>query len=311
MDGYSTTIEGQQGLEKHLSTRAGVLDFVEQLRGGANRRWPFEQLVDIVKALVRNYGAEVYQTYTIPVTSKLTIHRVRVDEENKTFNYATDLGSPPATDIKKFGRCQEPYKPVCYCSLYEDIALAEVNAEAGKQYAIVTYELVKDLIVLPIGELDYFRRTGTTYLGAEIFYPYNPKDHYDKIINDLDKEKTKIRQFIDAFFAEEFITPATDTTYYKFTAALAKILFEHQSWTDKPDAIFYPSVAFRGGYNFAITPDAEKSKLNLMPEQTRIVTIKEVLGYGIYDTEDEKVLKSVGYNGKLEWELISSNLFHS
>jgi len=302
MDGFAITIEGQQGLENHLSMREGLMGFVEQLRGGANRRWSFEQLEDIVKALVHNYGAEVYQSFTIPETSKLTIHRVRKLEADTKLENIAHLGSRPAEATNDYGRCHVPHKPSCYCSLYEDIALAEVNAEAGQRYAIATYEITQDLIVLPIGELDYFRRTGTTYLNCEIPPPDNLKDHYHKIINDRDKERAKLRQFVDAFFADEFISPAYDTTHYKLTAALTKILFENQLWKDRPDAIFYPSVAFRGGYNFAIRPDAEKSKMRLLKELTRIVKVKEVLGYGIYEIEDEYILKSVANDDQLEWE---------
>lgn len=302
MDGYAITIEGQQGLEKHLAKRAGVLDFIEQLRGGADRRLPFNQLEDIVYALVNNYIRAVYTTYTILGTSKFTLHRIRKLENNEPFEYATDLGSAPIESTIDYGRCHEPQKPICYCSLYEDIALAEVNAEAGQRYAIATYELQEDLIVLPVGELDYFRRTGTTCLGSAILTSPNPKDHYDKIINDPDKERARLRQYVDAFFADEFISPASSTTHYKLTAALSKILFEHPQWEERPDALFYPSVAFRGGYNFAIKPDVEKVKLRLMPQETRIVVVKEVLGYGIYDTENEQVLTAVANDGVLKWD---------
>ena len=302
MDGYAVTIEGQQGLKEYLASREEVLSFVEQLRGGANRRFPFNQLESIVQALIHNYGTEVYKTYAIPETSKLTLHRVRRLEENEPVMFADKLGSRTADNTNNYGRCHVPKKPLCYCSLYEDIALAEVNAETGQRYAIATYEITQDLIVLPIGELDYFRRTGITYLGSDIPPPDNPKDHYDKIINDRDKEKAKLRQFVDAFFADEFISPASNTTHYKLTAALAKVLFEHRYEKGNPDAIFYPSVAFRAGYNFAIRPDAEKSKMKLLKEHTRIVRVKENLGYGIYEIEDEYILKSIGNDGQLEWE---------
>jgi hypothetical protein len=46
----------------------------------------------------------------------------------------------------------------------------------------------------------------------------------------------------------------------------------------------------------------EKSKMKLMEKHTRIVKVRGVLGDGIYEREDEQILKSVGNDGQLVWE---------
>jgi hypothetical protein len=68
------------------------------------------------------------------------------------------------------------------------------------------------------------------------------------------------------------------------------------------DIIFYPSVAFRGGLNFAVLPGAWKSKTKLVSEETRIIEITDVLGYGIYKYKQVGILNSNTSNGELDWK---------
>jgi hypothetical protein len=229
-----------QELERHLSTRSGCLDFVEQLRGGGKRRWPIPHLEFVVRAFVYRHGVGVYRPYEIP---DLTLHRARKLEGKEPFKHVSDLGSPPAEYATGYGRCHIPQKPVCYCSLYEDTALAEIYAEPGQRYVIATYKFSQSLVVLPIGEFDYFRRTGASYLGSAEPSTLN---HYQKIINGDDGEVVLLRQLVDAYFAEEFISPVSSNSDYKLTAVLSSILFDLPVG-DPFNAIFYPSVAFRGG----------------------------------------------------------------
>ena len=141
---------------------AETLNMIEQLRGGAKSRLSYDQ----IRALMCKWAKSgVYQTYSIPV--ELSIHRARRLENKKWFDFADDLGPPTPEKTINYGRCHQPNHPVCYCSLYIDTALAEVNAELGEDYAISTFTMPTDIHLIPVGELDYFCRTGRTYIGHE------------------------------------------------------------------------------------------------------------------------------------------------
>jgi len=309
MDGHLHTMD-PQGLGEFISTREGLLSIIEQLRGGAKQRWPFEKMVKPIveelfkKRYCRNTPqglARLWQEYPLQVNPELTWFRAReLGEGGKSFSNASELGPRSAKDTKEYGRCHVPGAPVGYCSLYEDIALAEKNAETGKRYALAAYELTEELIVLPVGEYDFFRRTGQTYLGS---VDPNAKAHYGKI---QDGPDGRLLEVVDAFFAEEFISPASRDTDYRVTAALSDLLFNSVAGVDgqkhRIDAIFYPSVAYRAGYNLAIQPEAMEKKMCLVPSQTRIVRVTEAIGYGIFEKEDECILQAVGTDGTLKWK---------
>ena len=269
-----------------------VLSVIEQLRGGAKSRLPYAQIREIMSAWAK-YG--VYQVYSIP--KELSVHRARRLENKKWFEFAEDLGPPIPEKTITHGRCHQPKHPLCYCSLYEDTALAEVNAELGEQYVISTFTMPKDIRLIPVGELDYYRRTGRTYIGNETQQSAKPHEKA------LGEEDCVVAALIDAFLAHEFIKQATTQTDYKITSALADVLLNGDLKPQKPiDALVYPSVAFREGMNFAILPEPYKSKMKLVEAETKIIEITDVLGYGIFVYQLLASLNSVSTDGRLKWE---------
>ena len=280
------------GLDQFVPTKEGALNVIEQLRGGAKSRLPYDKIRAYISALAKR---GVYQTYSLP--EDLDVCRVRWLENKKWFASVDDLGPPSPEKAVAYGRCHQPERPVCYCSLYEDTALAEVNAELGKQYVISNFKLRKDIVVIPAGEFDFFRRTGRTYIGHAIPESENP---YKEIHS---REDWIVPALIDAFLADEFIKPATTDTDYKITSAFSDVLLNGDLNPSRQiDAIVYPSVAFREGVNFAILPEAYKSKMKLVEAETRIIKITDVIGYGIFEYRTLATLKSVSSEGHLDWE---------
>lgn len=109
-----------------------------------------------------------------------------------------------------------------------------------------------------------------------------------------------LRSLIDGFIADEFRQPAKTNQDYKITSAFIDILLMDYPAKNPIEAIVYPSVAFQNGMNFAVTLDAYKAKLELDSSNTKIIRIKRVYGYGIFEYEEEAKLKSSN-NGALEW----------
>lgn len=230
MGARATEGQGSMDLE-------GVREIIEQLRGGAKRRLSYGQIRAFMSAWAKN---GVYQTYSIPVEH--TVHRARRLENEKWPELADNLGPPTPEKTITYGRCHQPKHPLCYCSLYEDTALAEVNAEVGEHYVISTFTMPKSIVLIPVGELDYFRRTGRTYIGHE--NPQSAKPYEEA----RGEEDWVVAALIDAFLADEFIKQATTQTDYKITSALSDVLLNGDLKPCTPiDAIVYPSVAFREG----------------------------------------------------------------
>jgi hypothetical protein len=253
---------------------------------------PYDHIRSLISVLA---NLNVYQTYSLP--EELPVHRARPLEGKTWFMSEGDLGPPPPKNTIHYGRCHQPNHPLCYCSLYEDTALAEVGAKLGEHYALSTFKMPKDSILVPVGELDYFRRTGQTYIGHETSQSAKP---YKEA---LAKEDGIVSALIDAFLADEFIKPARAQTDYKITSAISDILLNGDLSPHTPiDAIIYPSVAFREGRNFAILPEVHKSKMRLVEAETKIIEITDVLGYEIFEYRQLATLKSVSPEGQLNWE---------
>ena len=266
------------------------------MRGGAKARVSYDSMrlcISLLTSAMTKCG--VYQTYTLP--QELPIHRIRrIEDKNQWFRLESDLGPRCPEATNDYGRCHRPGHPVCYCSLYEDTALAEVDAEFGEQYAVMTRTISKDSIFLPIGEFDHFRRTGETYLGQEIQHSSNT---YKQA---LARQDWTIPALIDAYLADEFMKPARNQMDYRVTSALIDVVLNDYYPRTSIDIIFYPSVAFRGGLNFAVLPGAWKSKTKLVSEETRVIEITDVLGYGIYKYKQVGILNSNTSNGELDWK---------
>ncbi len=280
----------------HLGfTKEGALGIIEQLRGGAKSRLPYDQIRLMMLVLMSASARHgVYTPYSIQ--TELPLHRARwLENKGEWFKSIEDLGPIPSDKTLAYGRCHQPRRPVGYWSLYEDTALSEVRAELKEHYVISTFIMPKDSRVVPIGDFDHFQRIGRTRLGDAFEQSGNC---YKKI---LAREDWAIFALFDAFLADEFIKPAMTQSDYKITSAIADILFNCDLGLGKIDAIVYPSVAFREGTNFAVRGEFFKSKMKPFPAQTKVVEVTNVFGYGILDSHVLVTLQAVNPDGSLDW----------
>ena len=198
-----------------------------------------------------------------------------------------------------YGRCHKPVAPAFYSARSLNVALAEVDADRGAYYSLAAYQIVKPITVMAIGEFDYFWRTGCPFLGHEISKDI---EDYEKF---LERQDAHVLVVIDAFFADKFMRSAYTELDYRLISAIADVMFSGVSRAHEPvDALVYPSVAFREGLNFAIQPEAYRDKLRLIPEQTRILEITDVVGFGIDGYHSRKQISDVSSSGELFWQEI-------
>jgi hypothetical protein len=275
---HTTATQPAQLVEDHLH-------LIERLRGGTTARLGADAIRPLLAELIGRAGP-AYWTYSLPRIVK--VHRSRPLEPGDDWRRFTqrDLGPPPPDKVTEYARCNHPGQSLLYCSLEENIALAEMQAARGQTHLITTYLLDRNMRLRPIGELDFFRRTGgLTYFGDSTS---KVARHYAGMVQDINVT------LIDAFLADEFMRYAQTDAVYFLTSTAADILFadiEGNAWP-APDALFYPSVVFRSGVNFAIAPHAYASKVSLIAEETKIVRITEVLGYGLYRYDTLALLES-------------------
>lgn len=284
--------QSEPAAKAHGRPAEAHLQLIERLRGGAAARLGYDEVRACLADLIK-HATPAYWVHTPPRT--LTVHRSRpLDYAEDWHNFTLrDLGPPPPDKVRKYARCNRPGQSRLYCSMEENIALAEMQAARDQIHLLTTYLLDKKINLLPIGELDFFRRTGgLTYLGDSA---WRIARQYESIVNAPDVA------FIDAFFADEFMRHASTDAVYFLTSALADILLAETETSPAPDALFYPSVVFRGGVNFAITPEAYATRVSLLAEETKIVRISEVLGYGLYRYETLATLESGDEQG-LVWK---------
>ena len=276
-------------------SKEGALGIIEQLRGGAKSRLPYDLILQMMSMLMSACARHgVYTSYSIQ--TELLIHRARrLENKGEWLRSIEDLGPTPPDKTPAYGRCHQPRRPVGYWSLYEDTALAEVRAELNEQYVISTFRMPKGSRLVPIGDFDHYRRVGRTYLGDAL---EQSGKGYGEI---LSREDRAIFALFDAFLADEFIKPAMTQTDYKITSAISFVLFNCDLKLGKIDGIVYPSVAFLKGTNFAVREDF-RSKMEPVPAETRIVEITDVFGYGIFVCKVLASLKSVNPDGSLDWE---------
>lgn len=129
------------GLKSFVSNLEGLRNVIEGLRGGMKYHYDYSGIRTHVAAMMDAWcDSECYRSYRLP--HQLTVVRarkLRLPEETPLC--IADLGSPDAVKTKAYGRCHIPSRPMCYCSLYEETALAEVDAQLGDELAITTYRL--------------------------------------------------------------------------------------------------------------------------------------------------------------------------
>ncbi len=270
------------------------LHLIERLRGGTAARLGVDAIRPMLADLIRLAGP-AYWTYSLPRVVK--VYRSRPIEAGDDWRQFTprDLGPPPPDKVTDYARCNRPGQSLLYCSLEENIALAEMQAARGQVHLITTYLLDRKIKLLPIGELDFFRRTGgLTYFGDSTS---KVARHYANMVQDINVT------LLDAFLADEFMRYAETDAVYFLTSTVADILFnesDRDGWS-APDALFYPSVVFRSGVNFAIAPQSYARKVTLLAEEAKIVRIADVLGYGLYRYETLATLASCEQD-TLDWK---------
>jgi hypothetical protein len=269
-----------------------TMAFTEILRGGGQYRLSWDEIRKTLDELSRDHFSMRY-----PMNTNWNIFRGRIDNKTELFENVDQLSSRKKSEITNYGRCHKPAMSIFYGANNLDTVLAELKPEIGDLIHVAKARPKKEIFLSVIGELDHVRRYGKGLIGDE-------KDILDfkSMLNNIQTENNLKAIFLDAFMSELFITPAYQQLDYKATSALSDVIFSKEIAEDKfaIDGFAYPSVAHRGGINFAI----RGSQFTEIMEIYECMTFKIVdyLGYGLYAKHQKAKSKIIDRNGKIEWE---------
>lgn len=176
--------------------------------------------------------------------------------------------------------------------------LSEVKARPGEVFNVLISEthetaeqLESDLVVIPLGIFDYYRRGVPDPFGLHSEY----LGCYEYLRKHIDPEGMLAMQLADAFICD-LLKRREVEGLYTVTSALSKELCS----IPMIDGILYPSTQFDSYPNIVLKPSAVDKKLE--HKSATSVRVLESYGYGIFRTEE--LAKGTVKNGQLLWDYL-------
>jgi hypothetical protein len=186
------------------------------------------------------------------------------------------MGPPPAHRIKSMGRCNHEEQQVLYGASNLPTSFLEIGFSEAEPCAITVQFRLREgqqLMLLPVGELDHYRRhkrprLGTPGIAEQIENFLEPLETYDYFAY----------HFVDAYLADYFSRPSESEPHlYEVTARITNAFMGIEGI----DGIIYPSVKHQGGLNYAINPDSLDDKFDVV--KFSLTTPVRDLGYGLFE----------------------------
>jgi hypothetical protein len=270
-----------------------IIALVEQLSGGRRYRlsWP-----DVRQLLDDLTEGHIWLRYPMPSNCK--VFRGRVNRSPVPFSNVKDFRSRKAEDVGEYGRCHQPSRSIYYAALNLDTVLAELEPDVGDfvHVAVASPKENKSVNLVAIGEIEHIRRYGVPLLGGQVTI-----ETFGKLLEDSHKEENLARIFVDAFLSDVFIAPARGQRDYKLTSALSDIILSAENEGDPICQGFaYPSVAHKGGLNFAFEGSCFPDHMEI--SECMVFRIVDYLGYGIYGRVQVAKSRCVSADGSIDWE---------
>lgn len=212
-----------------------------------------------------------------------------------------ELGPLPVEKCRAFGRCHVPGSPVFYAAFNESTVLSELRPALESIVYLLTCSPKSGVQFKSalIGEIDYVRRYGR----GSVFTKEN--EHIVQLrnwISSVSSESDYVRLVTDAFMADTFLQHSYTEDNFRATSALASLVLNLESAGEAglAEALYYPSVAHRGGMNIALTRECFVKKVQ--PISCKVVLVQRNFGYGIYKTETLMESKNISDDGVICWK---------
>lgn len=270
-----------------------VLALTEQLSGGGRLRLPWAQIRGLLDDLTEGHFWLGY-----PIKTGWGIFRGRIENSQQLFTNVRELSNRKPEDVKDYGRCHKPGVSIFYGANNLDTVLSELRPEIGDrlQVAVAKPRKEQEVILTAIGEIEHVRRYGRALIGNE-----DSRAIIQKLLDNINSEAALKALYLDAFMSDLFISPARGTHDYKATSALSDIILAAERDGKRIlDGFAYPSVAHRGGMNFAIRGERFAECMEI--DHCMAFEVIDYLGYGIYGRRQYAKSTSIASDGTIEWE---------
>jgi hypothetical protein len=221
----------------------------------------------------------------------------------------SEMGPLVPEYVKTYGRCHVPGSPIFYAAFDEATVLSEIKPEINSLVYFMTCvpKPDKQFHSCVVGEIDYIRR----HDKASVFSGNNQTmNEIKEWLKNIKTEDHYVRIVTDAFLGSLMSRICANADDYKATSALCGLLMNLHE-VDMPgsaEAIYYPSVAYDGGVNIALTRDCYLEKVT--PISCKVVQVLNSFGYGIYKTNTIAVSDSIAADGKITWRGLDTLPMH-
>lgn len=267
------------------------------LAGGAYKGLEWQVIRDALDEITDGH---LFVGYTVP---KGTIFfRGRLFRTDTLKSNKVELLERNYEEVKEYGRCHRPKTSVLYAAKNWDTILAELDVFKGDFAQIICLEVIKPFYIFIVGDIEHCRRFEHS-MFPQGNYNYEMSQEIKGILETNDIQKI----LVDAFMSDVFSKSDRGQAHYRLTSALADILLNngHQDCI----GFAYPSVAHRGGVNFAFK-SSEYSKY-MVAKNCEAIKITDDLGYGLYGRNTYAIANGFGEDGTINWEINSKSHTHS
>jgi hypothetical protein len=198
---------------------------------------------------------KVYQVLSLEFGRGSIFWRARIIE-SAIYSNLSELDYPPPECVKR-GRLNDAGTPCFYISARKETALAEVGATEGQLVQLAGFRFLNEAPVrlVVIGEYSNVQKNGYMHFAGR-----DPDMTIAKILNAMPRNEALTHIYIDKFFASVLADPDASANGYMFSRALAQTIYSRNS----SDAIVFPSVKDRGGFNIGVKAEqSDKSFHNV------------------------------------------------
>lgn len=240
------------------------------------------------------------------------IYRARKSDNGEIFNNISELGMRKASEIKDYGRANQPLEAVFYGATNMHLACGEVlqnlkhniNPQWEPGFTTVSvWNVVKKLHISPVyysEAVSKVREDVAKYkIGSKTFAREN---------SSISHETLDVSDMIMEFFCDEFSKQIINTNHdYKYSVSYTRRLkhinnmIAPQYQSERFDGILYPSVAMKyKGDNIALFDDDLDSKIEF-ETAFQVVSTNFDFENGNFRTSIMHEVESVDEKGNLKW----------
>lgn len=208
-----------------------------------------------------------------PLPNNLPLYRGRKLDNEAPFDTIDQLTAREPSSVVSYGRCNNPGNSIFYGSNNLETVFSELGIDVGSRVQVIETRLKPGATVkfTTVGEIDQVRRFGKPSQMLGDGYRKAIEDHWSTL-----SQPARMRlNFADAFLAEHFLRAAKWPFEYKVTSAFSDLVFK-----EGIEALFYPSVGHRGGWNIAIPKEVYDNNFEVV--SSAVYRIFDAPGYGMF-----------------------------